>query len=118
MISATVHLFVYLCIGYAAAAPFTFPLSNGFPNFPYTDPALKQIETTAGGTVPNTPPPDQLNPETVNSFALIAFNEFFEIAFFTSLVQNITDNVEGFQLPPDTQQSTLATLNAVIAVGS
>lgn len=31
-------------------------------------------------------------------FELIAFNELFEVAFFTSLIQNITNDVPGFEI--------------------
>ena len=103
-----------LSAGLAAAAPFSFPLADGFPG-PSND-SLKQIQVTAGGTLGNGPAPTGLNAETVNSFGLIAFNEIFEVAFFSELVSNITQGVQGYQLPAEVGEYTVASLNAVVAV--
>lgn len=98
----------------AAAAPFSFPLANGFPDPSNT--TVAEIQRTAGGTLSNNGPPTGLNAETVNSFGLIAFNEIFEVAFFTELVSNITQGVEHYRFPPEVAEFTIASLNAVIAV--
>jgi len=76
--------------------PFSFPLSNGFPNINNPSQALNNIETQAHGTLPNAPPPPTLAADDLTSLRLIAFNELFEVAFFTSLIENITNNVRGF----------------------
>jgi len=96
--------------------PFAFPLSNGFPNINNPSQQLNNIETQAHGTLPNAPPPPTLAPDDLTSLRLIAFNELFEVAFFTSLLANITKNVTGFTLESTTQrQKVLDALTAVQA---
>ena len=46
--------------GYSDQVPFSFPLSNGFPNIKVPSPALTAIEQQAHGTLPNTPLPSSL----------------------------------------------------------
>ncbi|KAI7472619.1 hypothetical protein KC351_g11562 [Hortaea werneckii] len=90
---------------------FKFPLSNV---------ELCSIEEQAHGTIPNAsmpangtvPPPPQ--PDSVNSLGFIAFNELFEVAFFTELIYNITNNVMGFDQVPNRDQ-VLDILNVVVA---
>jgi hypothetical protein len=81
----------------ASAAPFTFPLSNGFPKVANPSSQLTAIEQQAHGTLPNGPPPPSITADTETSLELIAFNELFEVAFFTELLSNVTNNVTGFQ---------------------
>jgi hypothetical protein len=67
---------------------YPFPLADGFP-----DPsaaALQEIEAGAGGTLGNGPPPPSLSIASATNLRLIAFNELFEVAFFTDLYRNIT----------------------------
>ena len=98
----------------AGQTPFTFPLANGFPNV--SDATLRSIEEQAHGTLPNGPLPTELNATSVTVIQLIAFNEAFEVAFFTSLLQNITNNVEGYQIDSHVLRDfVLATLTAVQA---
>jgi hypothetical protein len=73
-----------------------FPLSNGFPN-PNQDQTL-QIQIQAHGTLPIGPPPPSLSPEGVKNLQLIALNELFEVAYFTELVYNLTNKVQGYDL--------------------
>lgn len=48
--------------------------------------------------------------------SLIAANELFEVAFFTALVHNITNNLPGFEVGTAAQRTTaLDNLNAVAA---
>lgn len=98
----------------AGQTPFSFPLANGFPNVSnYT---LRDIEEAAHGTLPNGPLPTTLNDTSVTVLELIAFNEAFEVAFFTSLIQNITNNVDGFHIDsPVLKSFVLSTLTAVQA---
>ncbi|KAI7083589.1 hypothetical protein KC356_g7437 [Hortaea werneckii] len=99
---------------------FKFPLSNGFPDIDNPSDALTKIEEQAHGTLPNAsmpangiaPPPPQ--PDSVNSLGFIAFNELFEVAFFTELIYNITNNVMGFDQVPNRDQ-VLGILNVVVA---
>jgi hypothetical protein len=95
-----------------SAAPFSYPLANGFPNpSPQT---VTTIETAAHGSLPNGPPPPSLTPDTLISLRLIAFNELTEVAFFTELVANITNEVDGYTNIGDID-NILAALNAIVA---
>ncbi|KAI5917681.1 sexual development protein [Camillea tinctor] len=79
------------------AAGYAIPSTDGFP-----DPDAQQlltIETEADGLLSNLPPPPTLSAAGITNFQLIAFNENFEVAFFSSLIENITNNVPGFDTP-------------------
>lgn len=99
------------------AAPFTFPLPDGFPT---PDPAqLAEIEKLAQGTLPNGALPSSLKPTGVATLKLIALNEIFEVAFFSSLLANVTNNVPGYDaaaLAPLDYQYVIDTLTAVVNV--
>ncbi|KAH9827982.1 Ferritin-like domain [Teratosphaeria destructans] len=92
--------------------PFSFPLDNGFPNV--SSNALLEIEKAAHGTLPNGPLPNKLNDVSLIVLGLIAFNEFFEVAFFSSVIKNITDGIDGFTIPDKTTSS--AVLEALTVV--
>ncbi|KAK3337643.1 hypothetical protein B0T19DRAFT_397245 [Cercophora scortea] len=89
-----------------AAAPrsYNIPADDGFPT-PSPE-QLRTIADLADGTLSNAPAP-KLAPSSLTAFQLIAFNELFEVAFFSSLVHNITNNVPGFQLPSDAKRDEL-----------
>ncbi|KAI4717383.1 hypothetical protein E4T48_06402 [Aureobasidium sp. EXF-10727] len=72
-------------------------LSNGFPNL--SPSALTDVNNAAHGTLSNATANITFAPDSLTNFQLIAFNEFFEVAFFTSLLTNITTNVPGFEIP-------------------
>ncbi|KAH7410629.1 late sexual development protein [Cadophora sp. MPI-SDFR-AT-0126] len=93
----------------AAAAPFSFPLANGFPNLNAT--ALQQVFKVAGGTLPNGPAPSSLKAGGVQALQLVAANELFEVAYFTELVHNITTGVSGYKCG----RNALENLKAVVA---
>ena len=101
--------------GCAAAAPYgPFPLADGFPN---PSPAqLKQIETLAGGSLPNGPLPTTLTPSAVVAVQLIALNEIFEVAYFTDLLSNITNSVPGYELTGYNRTYVTEALTAVVNV--
>lgn len=92
--------------------PFSFPLPNGFPN-PNND-TLFSISQLAHGIEPNGAAPNNLTEDDLTSFRFIAFNELFEVAFFTDLLFNITNNVPGFEYGDQQQRQVL--LNALIAI--
>ncbi|KAL8798916.1 MAG: hypothetical protein Q9182_006288 [Xanthomendoza sp. 2 TL-2023] len=80
-----------------AAAPFDYPLPDGFPN---PSPAqLEAISKEAGGPLPNLPLPATLSPDAITSLQLLGTIELFEVAFFSQLLYNITNNVTGFSAP-------------------
>ncbi|KAI1625325.1 hypothetical protein EDD37DRAFT_382702 [Exophiala viscosa] len=96
--------------------PFKFPLANGFPNVQNPSSALTQIEDAAHGTLPNGAPPPSINPDDLLSQRLIAFNELWEVAFFTELLANVTNNVAGYQFQDQNQrQSVITALTAIQA---
>lgn len=74
---------------------FGIPSSNGFPA-PDEQQALK-IANQAGGFPPNSPLPTSLPADSTTAFQLIAANELFETAFFSSLLNNITTGAQGYE---------------------
>jgi hypothetical protein len=74
-----------------------FSLDNGFPTIQNPSTALTNIELAAHGTLSNAPPPANApSAETVKSLRLIAFNEIFEVFYFTELLKNVTEGVPGY----------------------
>ncbi|KIX03689.1 uncharacterized protein Z518_07242 [Rhinocladiella mackenziei CBS 650.93] len=95
--------------------PFIFPLSNGFPNIASHSSQLNDIENQAHGTLPNgPPPPNRPADDDLTSLRLIAFNELWEVAFFTELLTNITQEVPGYQFQDQIQKQTV--IDTVTAV--
>lgn len=100
----------------AVATPFKFPTPDGFPN---TTPALvAQIYKAAGGTLPNRPPLPDLKSTAITTLQLLGHNELSEVAFFTQLLGNITNNVPGYRMKGPNRVSVIKSLNAIIAVSS
>jgi len=96
----------------AAAAPFSYPLENGFPNLNAT--ALEQVYKQAGGTLPNGALPNTLTPNGVQALQLIAANELLEVAYFSQLLQNITSKVHGYH--DGHHEYIIDTLTSIVAV--
>ncbi|TVY46559.1 hypothetical protein LOCC1_G005761 [Lachnellula occidentalis] len=113
---ASVSLVGLSCLSnLASAAPFSFaddPTGEGYPT--PSPQQLMQIELQAHGSLPNGPSPASVKPDTVTSLQLIAFNEIFETAFFSSAIQNITNNVEGYVIPNGTYRD--AVLEGLVAI--
>jgi len=84
-------IFVVIWLGTIAAAEvFKFPLPNGFPNIT-SDSTIQAIEHQAGGPLPTPAEGNQTLPvQAWQALQALAFNEIFEVAFFTQLLQNIT----------------------------
>lgn len=97
----------------AAAAPFSFPLANGFPNLNTTE--MAEVYKLAGGTLPNGALPTALSDSGTQTLQLIAANEIFEVAYFTELLANVTNDVPGYALGAD-KDYVVKTLTAVMAV--
>lgn len=100
------------------AAPYSpFPLPDGFPN---PNPAqLAIIEKEAQGTLPNTPLPKNIKSAGVTTLQLLALNELFEVAYFTDLLTNITNNVPGYDaasMAPLDRQYVIDSITAVVNV--
>lgn len=96
----------------AAAAPFSFPLPNGFPNLNAT--ARVEVYKLAGGTFPNSALPTSLKAGGTQTLQLIAANEIFEVAYFTELLYNVTNNVPGYDVMD--KDYVVKTLTAVVNV--
>jgi len=72
---------------------------DSFPQVANPSNELTNISVQAHGTLPNTPPPaNSPSDNSKTSLKLIAFNELFEVAFFTELLKNITNNVTGYEI--------------------
>ena len=104
------------CLSLTSAAPFTFPDQGSFPDTAIPSQELIQIETDAHGSLPNGPAPTRLKADTLTALQLIQFNEISEVAFFTEVYQNITNNVSGYtEFDSDEEkQLVLASLKAII----
>jgi hypothetical protein len=98
----------------AAAAPFSFPLANGFPKLNST--ASAEVYKLAGGPPPNSVVPTTLQPAGIQTLQLIAANELFEVAFFTELLSNISNNVPGYDIPD--KDYVVRMLTAVVNVST
>lgn len=73
-----------------------------FPNIDNPSKQLDDIQRIALGQLPqgNDPPP-MPKEDSLISLGLIAFNELFEVAFFTELIDNITTSAPGYDNVPD-----------------
>ena len=101
------------------AIPFKFPLPDGFPN--PTPGQLALIEKEAQGSIPNSPLPTAVKSAGVTTLQLLALNEIFEVAYFTELLANVTNNVPGYDaasLAPLDREYVTDTLTAVVNVSS
>ena len=102
-----------------ASAPFSFkdnPLGNSFPQIVSPSDQLTQISIAAHGSLPNGPPPNRPSDDSFTSLRLIAFNELFEVAFFTQLLSNITKSVSGYEIAdPTAKKFMVDSLTAVQA---
>jgi hypothetical protein len=109
------HALVLASARLAAAAPFSYPLANGFPALNTT--ALQRVFQLAGGTLPDGALPTSLTTNGIQALQLIAANELFEVAYFTQLLQNITTRVRGYEEGHD-DKYIIDTLRAVVNVSA
>jgi hypothetical protein len=80
---------------------------------------LQKIERLAHGRVPSSRIPLNISSEGIKSLQLLAFNELFEIAFFSSLVTNISTEQPGFEVEDMEEKSLiLETLTTIVAVST
>ena len=112
-----------------AQVPFKFPLKTGYPqdldNATLTaivrSPLPIEWKTTdslqvnmAHGSTPNSALPTKLAPGDVTTFQAIAFNEIFEVAFFSSFIDNLTQPIQGYD-NVENKDYVLETLTTVVA---
>lgn len=93
---------------------------TGFPAL--TDNSLiLPLEQLAQGTLPNGPAPPRgaISADGITNLQLIELNEFFETAFFASLLSNVTKNVPGYEISDHKErQVVIDALVAIIAVST
>jgi hypothetical protein len=119
IVGATLFASVLSAPAPSATQTATQTAPDGFPS-PNSQ-QLLQIEQIAQGTLPNgpPPPPGALDANAIKNFQLINLNENFEVAYFRSLVNNITNGVSGFEInDPRGKDFVLKSLEAVLAVSS
>lgn len=108
---------IIACITVVAASPFKFPTPDGFPN---PSPAqLLAIQKGAGGFLPNSPLPTTLTSDAITFLQFLANNEFFEVALFTELLKNITNNVLGYDakdIAPLDRDLVIKSISAIVNV--
>ncbi|GKU16013.1 unnamed protein product [Fusarium langsethiae] len=92
---------------------YRIPSSNGFPS-PDAE-QLNSISLQAGGKLPGAPLPTSLGDGSTVAFQLIAFNELFETAYFSSLLYNVTHSIEGFKVDDDKRAEAEKILKTIIA---
>lgn len=88
-----------------------FALDNGFPDIKNPSDELTDINLAARGSLSNAPPP--ANPpseETLKSLRLVAFNELFEVFYFTELLKNITERVPGYEFQDQALEKKVTTV--------
>jgi hypothetical protein len=105
--------------GGAFATPISISqvVTDGFPT-PNQE-QTQQIEANSLGTLPNgpAPPAGAIPADGITNLQLINLNENSEVAFFGQLIQNVTNNVAGYQITnPLERNFVLQTLKAVLAV--
>jgi hypothetical protein len=116
--AALASLFGLTCLPLISAAPFSYsnnPLENGFPTVANPSAQLAAIEVAAHGSLPDGPaPPLAPSSNSITSLRLISFNELTEVAFFTELIANITNNVAGYTFDADRAKQHMLTILAAI----
>jgi hypothetical protein len=92
-------------------------INDGFPAPSAAQ--LLAIEELAHGTLSNAPPPPPgaISAQGITNLQLVNFNENFEVAFFGSLLHNITTNVHGFEISDSKERNfVIEVITAVLAV--
>jgi len=114
MISSVTLLYLASFLtGLAAAAPCPSP-ADGYPAPNATQ--LLAISKIADGKLGNAPPPAKLSDSTLTAFQALAFGEAVEVAFFSSLLKNVTGGVTGYDRYLNFERKDLAEiLRTVIA---
>src|SRR5687767_13823553 len=102
----------------ASATASTLPRSfsqtsdNGFPK--PNDQQVLAISQEAGGKLPGGSLPSGLAATSITTLQLIAFNELFEVAYFSSLLTNLTSGTSGYDVP--NKDAVVEVIKAIRAV--
>lgn len=89
--------------------------SNGFPNRTTMQQEL-MIAEQAGGKLPGGNLPTNLSDASITAWQLIAFNELFEVAYFSAVLKNVTEGKKGYNLTRSEREIAVKVLEAVRAV--
>ncbi|KAF5491124.1 hypothetical protein CGCF413_v011030 [Colletotrichum fructicola] len=84
-----------LLAGFSAAAPLERRAFSA--ELPTSPEQIRVVEQEARGSLPNSAPPPKLEPSSLTAFQLIQFNEQFEVAFFSSMLENVTQGGPGWE---------------------
>ena len=101
------------------AKPFKFPLPDGFPNPRPPQQAILEKETRGSPT--NGPLPTALKSAGITTLQLLATNELFEVAYFSELLANVSNNVPGYTrecIAPLHKKYVVDALTAVVNVST
>jgi hypothetical protein len=97
-----------------SAAPAT-QLPDGMPS-PIAA-QLKETELKARVILSNGPPPIEISKDGILTLKWMAFNELLEVAFFSELLANVTNNVPGFEVRNENDRNlTVRSLTAILEV--
>ncbi|KZL85536.1 late sexual development protein [Colletotrichum incanum] len=94
-LTTTLAAAVAMLASLSAAAP--LERRSFSADLPKTPEEIKLVEDDARGSLPNSAPPPKLEPSSLTAFQLIQFNEQFEVAFFSSMLENVTNGGEGWE---------------------
>lgn len=86
--------------------------ANGFPK-PNEQQTLA-IAEEAGGKLPGGSLPSGLSATSITTLQLIAFNELFEVAYFSNLLYNLTSSQTGYD--PPSKDAIIQVIKAIRAV--
>ncbi|OLN89343.1 hypothetical protein CCHL11_08998 [Colletotrichum chlorophyti] len=100
-----------LLAGFSAAAP--LQRRSFTAEIPTTPEQIRVVEQEARGSLPNSAPPPKLEPSSLTAFQLIQFNEQFEVAFFSSMLENVTAGGPGWETTE--KDRMIETLKVVVA---
>ncbi|KAL2882818.1 late sexual development protein [Colletotrichum salicis] len=94
-LSTTLAAAAVMLAGFSASAPLERRAFSA--ELPISPEQIKVVEEEARGSLPNSAPPPKLEPSSLTAFQLIQFNEQFEVAFFSSMLENVTNGGPGWE---------------------
>ncbi|KAK1985869.1 late sexual development protein [Colletotrichum cereale] len=110
-LTTTITAAAALLAGLSAAAPLE---RRGYSaDLPSSPEDIKKVEQAARGSLPNSAPPPKLEKSSLTAFQLIQFNEQFEVAFFSSMLENVTNGGDGWYTAD--KDKLVETLKVVVA---
>ncbi|QKX61645.1 uncharacterized protein TRUGW13939_08797, partial [Talaromyces rugulosus] len=98
----------------AIASPSVGGQPDGFPN--PSVPQLQSIEDQAHGLLIEMEPPHAISQDSLTSLQLMASSELLKVTFFSDLLTNTTNRIEGYEIAESHRQSRL--IDALITIRS